>query len=151
MKMSDETSASHSLPGRRWYLVALSGMVWSWSWSWSWSWQDWVVRTLKKKKKLSIHLWDTTPLKWNILLPQNILLFKNSLALCERNENMLHYAKNSDTGESWGSLCLVRHSFTRCRNKYINSRVMRQTPGCYVREELGFDFTPMFTAIQISF
>lgn len=106
-----------------------------------------------KEEKATINTFGgggiTHPKLKTTLLPPNILLFKNGLALRKNNGNTMHSAKSGDTGESRCPLCFVRHVFTRRRNKYTNSRMMRQTPGCYTREEPGFDFTPVFTAIQI--
>lgn len=137
--------------GRCWYLVALSGTVWSWSWSWSWNWQDWAVQTLKKRKASSIYLWDTTYLILKIiLLIKNTVFCKSSPTLHKKNDNILHYVRYTNPGES-GVLSFWPPYFTRCSNKKINSRIKRSTPGHYMRKEPGFDVTPMFTTIQISF
>lgn len=142
---------SPSWPRRCGYLVAWSGTVWSWSWSWSWNWQDWVVQTWKKKKLSSINVQDTTCLKLKpLFLLKHILPHRNSLTLCKKNDYKLPYVENPNT-ESQCPFRFAHHIFIRCRNKCKNSGIKRETPGCDTRQEPGFDSTPMFTAIRISF
>lgn len=140
---------SHRLPGRYGYLVAWSGMAWSWSWSWSWSWQGWAVQTLKKKRKpSSINWWYTTHLT---LKKQHYcsktVSFAKTVPLCARKINTHCIMPKTVAQEDYGILFVLSTMFLLD----AETRMMRPTPGCYRTEEPGFDFTPVFTAIQISF
>lgn len=85
-----------------------------------------------------------------LFLLKHILPHRNSLTLCKKNDYKLPYVENPNT-ESQCPFHFAHHIFIRCRNKYKNLGIKRETPGCDTRQEPGFDSTPMFTAIRISF